>query len=144
MLDDGADHLREATGLPELLIASFLTFEDIRLAARACECLVPELLATFMTAAAAAVIGREAITAAPSLVGAIASRDSGSIPAPGDIMKVIDVLGSLGNLLSSRLADGAAMAAVAADREACIEAAAAARRISALMARGGDNDGCPG
>jgi hypothetical protein len=143
VLDDAADHLREAAGLPELLVASFLTFEHIRLAARACECLVPELLATFMTAAAAAVTGREALTAAPSMARAIASRDSGSIPAGGDIMKVADVLGRLGSLLSSRLADGAAMAAAAADREACLEAAGAARRISALMARD-DDDGCPG
>ena len=58
-------------------------------------------------------------------------------------MKVIDVLGFLGNLLSRRLAEGAAMATVADDREACLEAAAAARRISALMARD-DDDGCPG
>ena len=80
MLEETADHLREAVGLPELLVASFLTFEDIRLAARGCEDLVPELLATFMTAADAAVSGREAITAAPSLARAIADRDSGSHP----------------------------------------------------------------
>ena len=136
MLEETADRLREAAGLPELLVAGFLAFEDIRVAARACEDRAPELLATFMTAAAAAVSGREAITAAPSLARAIAARDSGGIPADGDIDQVIDVLGSLGNLLSSRLASGAAIAAVAADRNACREAAAAARRICALMARG--------
>jgi hypothetical protein len=136
VLDNAADHLRQAVGLPELLVAGFLTFEDIRQAARGCEELVPELLATFMTAADAAVSGREAIAAAPSLTQAIAGRDSDIIPADGDVMKVIDALGAMGNLLSRRMAEGAAMATVADDRAACLEAAAAAGRISALMATG--------
>ena len=135
MLDETADHLREASSLPELLTASLQAFEDIRVAARDCEDLVPELLATFMTTADAAVSGREAITAAPSLPRAVAGRDSASFPADCDIMQVTGVLGSLGGLLSSRLADGAATATVAADREACRAAAAAARRICALMAQ---------
>jgi 2-hydroxychromene-2-carboxylate isomerase len=121
--------------LPELLVASFLAFEDIRLAARGCEDLVPELLATFMTAADAAVSGREAIAAAPSLARAIAARDQGSLTADRDVMKVIGALGMLGSLLSRRLADGAVMATAAADREACLDAAAAAGRVSGLMAR---------
>lgn len=136
MPDNAADDLRQAVGLPELLVASFQAFEDIRLAARGCEELAPELLATFMTAADAAVSGREAIASAPSLTQAIAGRDSGIIPADGDVMKMIDALSSLGNLLSRRLAEGAAMAAVADDRAACLEAVAAAGRISALMAAG--------
>jgi hypothetical protein len=136
VLDNAADHLRQADGLPELLVASFQAFEDIRLAARSCEELVPELLATFMTAADAAVSGRDAIGAAPSLTRAIAGRDSGIIPADGDVMKMVDALSSLGNLLSRRLAEGAATATVAADRAACLEAAGAAGRISALMAKG--------
>jgi hypothetical protein len=59
--------LRDAHSLPELLSASFDAFEAIRFIARGSEDLVPALFAALMTAADAAVDGREAITIAPSL-----------------------------------------------------------------------------
>ena len=59
--------LQQATTLPDMLAASFDAFEVIRRLARDNEDRVPGLFAAFMTAADAAVDGREAITAAPSL-----------------------------------------------------------------------------
>jgi hypothetical protein len=135
------DRLREAAGLPDLLAASFCAFEGIRIAARDWEDQIPEMLATFMTAADAAVDGREAITAAPSLPRL--APDSGVADgAAGDgVTEVVDALGALGVLLGERLADGAARAAAEEDREACLAGAAAARRIGALMARDGRDRG---
>src|SRR5260370_3615896 len=62
-----AARLRQAATLPDVLAASFDAFEVIRLLACGNEDRVPGLFAAFMTAADAAVDGREAITAAPSL-----------------------------------------------------------------------------
>jgi hypothetical protein len=58
--------VRLAVGLPETLAAGFDAFEAIRMSARAWQDRVPELFAAFMTAADAAVGGREALTIAPS------------------------------------------------------------------------------
>jgi hypothetical protein len=62
-----AVRLRDARSLPELLAVSFDAFEVIRVLARGSEDLTPSVFAAFMTAADAAVDGREAITIAPSL-----------------------------------------------------------------------------
>jgi hypothetical protein len=72
--------LREASSVPELLAVSFDAFEAVRVLARSSEEAVPGLFAAFMTAADAAVDGREAITIAPSLpparVGTQSSKSS--------------------------------------------------------------------
>jgi hypothetical protein len=62
-----AARLRDARSLPELLAASFDAFEAIRVLARRSEDRAPSLFAAFITAAAAAVTGREAITMSPPL-----------------------------------------------------------------------------
>ena len=59
--------LRDARSLAELLAASFDAFEAVRVIARCSEDMAPSLFAAFMTAADAAVDGRQAIAAAPSL-----------------------------------------------------------------------------
>jgi hypothetical protein len=61
------DRLEQAATLPETLAASFDAFEAIRIAARERRDRVPELFAAFMTAADAAVDGREALTIGSSL-----------------------------------------------------------------------------
>lgn len=63
------DRLRDASGLPELLLASFDAFECIRIAARSADQRVPELFATFMMTADAAIDGREAVLLAPRIQG---------------------------------------------------------------------------
>ena len=73
--------LRDASALPDTLAVSFDAFEAIRLAARSCTDRIPELFAAFMTTADAAVDGREAITAAPSLP-ARPSRRTARPPGP--------------------------------------------------------------
>jgi hypothetical protein len=137
--------VRVAAGLPELLSASFDAFELIRLLARRYEDRAPELLPTFMTAADAAVDGREAVTAAPSLTRATrTAAGTGTSAHEADIPEVTDRLAALGALLGERLSGGAALAAATAgDRAACREAGQAARRISSLLARV-DHDDDPG
>jgi len=142
VLEETEGALRGAAGLPELLATSLAAFEGIRVTARAWEDRVPELVATFMTVADAAVEGREAVASAPSLARAPGCLPPGRVAAGADVPEVTGALGALGMLLSRRLADGAATTA-AGDRGACLAAAAAARRISALMASDG-HDGCPG
>jgi hypothetical protein len=133
--------LRDASTLPDTLAASFDAFEAIRLAARSCTDWVPELFAAFMTTADAAVDGREAITAAPSLPGGPAAAQPGLLAPGGSVDAALVILAALGTLLDSRLTQASAAASIAADRTACGEAATAARRIHQLMVRGDDGPG---
>jgi hypothetical protein len=132
--------VQDARSLPQLLAASFDALEAVRVLARASEDAVPSLFAAFMTAADAAVDGREAITIAPSLSPAPGVTLITSPPAAGaDIDTITDALAALGALLDERLAHAADRALVPGDRAACQEAAQAGRRIHQLMARE-DND----
>ena len=133
--------LQRASALPEMLAVSFDAFEAIRLAARSCVDRVPELFAAFMTTVGAAVEGREAITAAPSLPPGPAPLRPAFLEAGASVDDVIGVLAGLAALLDARLTQAAAAAMLAADRVACGEAAGAARRIHQLMARGDDGPG---
>jgi hypothetical protein len=131
--------LQEATTVPGTLSASFDAFEVIRLLARGNEDRVPELFAAFMMAADAAVDGREAVTTAPSLPPSAPSQMPGRLAAAGDAGEIADAMAALAVLLGERLSDAAALSAAPADRIACEQAAAAARRICQLMARGHDD-----
>ena len=131
--------LQRASALPEMLAVSFDAFEAIRLAARSCVDRVPELFAAFMTTVGAAVEGREAITAAPSLPPGPAPLRPALLEASARVDDVIGVLAGLAALLDARLTQ--AVAGTPADRLACMEAAAAAQRICQLMDRGEDAAG---
>jgi hypothetical protein len=132
--------LREASSVPELLVVSFDAFEAIRVLARSNEDAQPGLFATFMTAADAAVDGKEAITTAPSLPPAhVSALITSPSAADADIEPIIDALAAVGALLSERLASAANDAPTPGDQSACEEAAEAGRRIHQLMARD-DND----
>jgi hypothetical protein len=133
--------LRSASPLADTLAVSFDAFEAIRLAARSCVNRIPELFAAFMTTADAAVEGREAITAAPSLPAGPAVAQPGLLAAGDSVDDATDVLAAIGALLDSRLTQAAAAATIHADRVACGEAAGAARRIHQLMTRGDDGPG---
>jgi hypothetical protein len=136
--------LQGAAGLPDLLLASFEAFEIVRLVARRHEDQAAELLPTFMTAADAAVDGRESVTTAPSLARASRTHTTqGALAAQADMTEVTGGLAVLAALLAGRLSDAATLAAKAADRTACQSAARAAQQISGLMARG-DDDRLPG
>jgi hypothetical protein len=133
--------LREASGLPELLAASFDTFEAIRQEADSRVDEVPELFAAFMTTAVTAVEGREAVTAAPSLPPGPAGPQPTLLRDGASLNEAIDTLAHLGALLDCRLTQAAASAANSRDRAACEEAADAARQIRHLMAQGNDAPG---
>jgi hypothetical protein len=128
--------LEQAATLPETLAAGFDAFELIRMAARDSQDQVPELFATFMTAADAAVDGREALTIAPSLPLARSGGPGDPVPTGGDPGRVADALAALAGLLHDRLGQAAAVAGLRADQVACQEAAHAAGRILRLMTRG--------
>jgi hypothetical protein len=133
--------LRDADSLPDTLVAGFDAFEAIRQLARGCEDKVPALFAAFMTTADAAVDGREAITIAPALPRP--GRAGLSVSGAGaSVEEIAGALAGLGALLTDRLSRAAAIAATAADRAACTDAAQAAGRICQLMASG-DHDSRP-
>ena len=133
--------LQRASALPEMLAVSFDAFEAIRLAARSCVDRVPELFAAFMTTVGAAVEGREAITAAPSLPPGLAPLRPALLEPGASVDDVIGVLAGLAALLDARLTQAVAGTAIYADRLACKQAAAAAQQICQLMDRGEDAAG---
>ena len=132
--------LHKAASLPAILAAGFDTFEAIRGVARAYEDAAPELFAAFMTAADAAVGGRDALMFAPSLPDDGMQSDPAGPAAGHPVDEVTDALAGLGALLHQRLTQATALATAPDDRSACEEAAKAAERVHHLMARD-DHDG---
>jgi hypothetical protein len=131
--------LQQARSLPDMLAVSFDAFEVIRVLARQYQDQIPPLFATFMSTADAAVDGREAITIAPSLPPPSTQTERLTGPyADTELDEVTTALAALGALLADRLTRAAAIATTPGDRLACEEAAAAAQRISQLMAHGED------
>jgi hypothetical protein len=93
-----------------------------------------------MTAADAAVDGREAVTAAPSLPSGGGGGTGGLPVAPdADVGEIADDMAALAVLLGERLGYAATLSTTPADQAACEEAAEAAGRICRLMARGHDD-----
>lgn len=132
--------LRSCATLPDTLTAAFDAFDTIRLHARQCEDRAPELFAAFMTTAAAAADGCDAITAAPSLPPPGPHLRAGSVPVPGaDVDEIADCTAALATVLHTRLAAAATTAANGADRGACENAARSALEIRQLMARADDD-----
>jgi hypothetical protein len=128
--------LSQAGSLAETLGAGFDAFEVIRMTARAWQDRAPGLFAAFMTAADAAVDGREALTIAPSLPLGGSPGPGAAVPAAADAGQAAQALAALAAVLADRLRDAAALAGTPRDRAACMDAAAAAGRICQLMARG--------
>jgi hypothetical protein len=127
--------LRHAVSLPEILAAGFDTFEAIRVAARSYQDQMPAFVAVFMTAADAAVDGREALTAAPSLPH---GGDAAALAVPvvaGTPQDAAEALAAIAAMLSGRLTVAARAAGASDDQDACQDAVAAADRISRLLAR---------
>jgi hypothetical protein len=108
--------------------AGFDAFEVIRIAARDWQNRVPELFAAFMTAADAAVDGREALTIAPSLPPADGGKPGDAVVAGAISGQAADALTTLAAALRDRLTSAAAVAGLPGDRAACQDAAQAAGR----------------
>jgi hypothetical protein len=128
--------LERAASVPEALAAGFDAFEVIRMAAREWQDRAPDLFAAFMTAADAAVDGREALTLAPSLPPGEGDSPGNPMPAGVGPGRVAGALWALAGVLGDRLGRAATLADLVGDRVACEEAACAAQRICQLMARG--------
>jgi hypothetical protein len=135
--------LRRPAPVAVTLAHSLAAFETIRLLVRAYEDKVPSLFAAFMTAADAAVDGREALMAAPSLSTLPEAAPAAEPAGDGRVDEVIDAVASVSAVLSAALARVAALALAPGDRTACGHAARAAGRIHQAMSRDGD-DGLTG
>jgi hypothetical protein len=137
-LDAIASRLRGGTALAELLDVGFDAFEVIRLVARACEDLAPELFAAFMTAAGTAVDGRNALNDAPSLPPPAGPLPAVAVSTTAGIGHIADELAALAALLAQRLTEAGAQAVGEGDRAACQHATYAAADIRRILARGLD------
>lgn len=135
------DRLQTAASFPDLLAASFDAFEAIRQEASSRVDEVPELFAAYLTTADAAVDGREAITAAPSLPLGPTDPQSSLLATDASVNEAIGALADLGALLDRCLTHAATTATNPQDRAACQEAAEAACRVRDLMTRGDDAPG---
>jgi hypothetical protein len=131
--------LRQSASLAEALDASFDAFEAIRQLARQCEGMSPDLFAAFMSAAANAADGRDAITSAPALPPAgTYSWPHGTPGRETDPDDAADSMAALAALLASRLEQAAPLATTPNDRLACRDAARSVRQIQQLMAPADD------
>jgi hypothetical protein len=129
-----------AEDLGQTLRTAFDVFESIRELARQWENADPDLFAAFMSAAASAADGRDALSAAPAL-HAGTSTEPPVVPGSGaDADDAADVIAVLATALKTCLTDAARHATLPGDRRACHDAAAAAGRILELMARSDDAD----
>ena len=136
-LDYAADvrgRLEAAADLPGTLAAGFDAFEAIRLLARGNEDRDPGLFAAFMSAADAAIGGREALTPSPSLPRPDHPQPAVLPAATADLDDIADTMASLAALLAGQLSGAAAAAVNPADQAACAHAAEAAKVIHQLMA----------
>ena len=128
--------LADADGLPAVLAVGWDIFELVGTIASAAAGASPDMYPAFTFAHGAAVSGRNAIAFAPSMPP-ISGGAGHDLPEPlGDADEIADDLAGLASALSMRLRESAGLAADAADRAACENAARQAERITWLLARG--------
>ena len=128
--------LADADGLPAVLAVGWDIFELVGTIASATAGASPDMYPAFTFAQGAAVSGRTAIAFAPSLPP-VSGGAGYELPKPlGDAGEIADDLAGLASALSVRLRESAELAANAADRSACENAASEAERITWLLAQG--------
>ena len=128
--------LADADGLPAVLAAGWDIFELAGTIASASVGESPDMYPAFTFAHGAAVSGRNAIAFAPSLPP-VSGGAGHELPKPaGDVYEIADDLAGLASALSMRLRESAGLAADAADRSACENAASQAERITWLLVQG--------
>lgn len=128
--------LVDADGLPAVLAVSWDIFELVATIASATADASPDLYPAFTFARGSAATGRNAIAFAPSMPPA-APDDVGHSPLKptADVYETADALVTLASALSKRLRKSADLAAAAADRSACENAAREAERIAWFLAK---------
>jgi hypothetical protein len=128
--------LADADSLPAVLAAGWDIFELITAIASASAGQSADMYAAFTFARGAAVSGRNAIAFAPSMPPVFGGAGH-ELPKPaGDADEIADDLAGLASALSMRLRESADLAAEAADRSACENAAREAGRITWFLAQG--------
>ena len=128
-------NLSRQAGLAGALGHGYDTFEAIGQVARSCEDQSPDLFAAFMSAAGAAADGKDAILTAasrPSRTSETAEPDQAS-PCVRPAEAAGWIAASAIRLATS-LDHASGLAGARQDRDACRDAAAAARQIHQLMA----------
>ena len=128
--------LTDADGLSAVLAVGWDIFELAGTIASASAGESPDVYPAFTFAHGAAVSGRNAIAFAPSLPP-VSGGAGYELPKPlGDAGEIADGLAGLASALSMRLRESAGLAADAADRSACENAAREAERITWFLAQG--------
>ena len=128
--------LADADGLPAVLAVGWDIFELVGTVASASAGESADMYPAFTFAHGAAVSGRNAIAFAPSLPP-VSGGAGHELPKPaGDVYEIADDLAGLASALSMRLRESAGLAADAADRSACENAASQAERITWLLVQG--------
>ena len=129
-------HLVDAEGLPAVLATSWDIFELVRAVTSASAGKSADLYPAFTFARGSAVSGRNVIACAPSMPPASVSAGH-DLPEPAaDAYEIGDALANLASALSTRLRESAGLAADAADRAACVNAATEAELIVRYLAEG--------
>ena len=126
--------LADAGSLPAVLAASWEIFELIAASASASPGESPEIYPAFTFARSSAVSGRNAVAFAPSMPVFSANTVHDPPKPTADAYEIADTLAGLASALSVRLRESAGLAADAADRSACENAASEAERIAWLLA----------
>jgi hypothetical protein len=124
------DRVQGAVGLPAVLDATYVAFEEMLTAIHAYQDPASTMFVSFLMAAPHAAGGRDAVLFAPSLP----SRPLRPAPAPvagewDEPPVVARELAALCELVEARLTQEAESAAGQRDRSACLDAAAQARAL---------------
>lgn len=127
--------LIDSDGLPAVLAAGWDVFELAGTIASARAAESADMYPAFTFARGAAVTGRNALALASSMPVSRHTVEGTPDPA-GDVYEIADALADLTSALSTRLWQWAELAADAADRSACENAAGEAQRITWFLAKG--------
>jgi hypothetical protein len=130
------ERLQHAAGLAEVLDAAYDAFEQMLLAIRAHENPASGPFAAFVTAAASAADGRDAIAFAPSLpprTGIHAPTAEDGAPAGETAESISESIANLSRLLADRLTQAQEWASDPRDRAACTDAAWCAMNVHGLL-----------
>ena len=127
--------------LASILAAAFDEFEMLRKAARLREGQDPDLFPAFLLAGSAAANGRDALVNAPAFPPGPQPPGPAAVLAAGpDPASAADAIAAHAAVLAEQLDRAASMAVTGDDRDACQDAASAARQICQLMAGAGVPD----
>jgi hypothetical protein len=127
--------LVDADGLSAMLAVGWDIFELVATITSMSADGFPDLYPAFTFARGSAATGRNALAFAPSMPTASGNEGHGLLKPAADVYETADALANLASALSMRLRESAELAAAAADRAACDNAASEAERIAWFLAK---------